>query len=559
MLQEPLSEDDAESETSGSCADDEDYVEVRQCDSQTEQEISSEEETSDDIREDVATHYVGKDKVSKWRKTKPVTNVRTRAHNIISHLPGVKGSAKEAKSPLDCWKSQITNDMLELIVTNTNKYITTIKEHYYRERDAKETTLIEVKALIGLLYLAGFLRSGRQNIYDLWATDGTGVEIFRKVMPLSRFKFLLQCIRFDDKGTRNERLEIDRLSAVRELFDMFLRNCQVAYTISEYATIDEKLEAFRGRCIFRQYIPSKPNKYGIKIFAMVDARTFYTCNLEVYVGNQPDGPYKFSNSPGDVVERLSAPVSGTGRNITIDNWFTSCELAEKMLTKHKLTIVGTLRKNKRQIPPEFVSTKGRELNSSLFGFQEKCTLVSYVPKKGKNVLLISTLHNDDKIDHDSGDLQKPEIITFYNLTKGGVDVVDEMGATYSCARKTRRWPMVIFYSILNVAGINALVIYCGNNNPKMTRREFIKNFAIELTTEYTNSRTISKNVPRQIKDCANRKDPQTEIPQKGKRGRCQECKGKDRKTQYYCEKCFKFLCMEHFCILCQECSRNESE
>ena len=65
------------------------------------------------------------------------------------------------------------------------------------------------------------------------------------------------------------------------------------------------LAAFRGRCGFRQYIPSKPDKYGIKFFALVDAKSFFTSNLEVYVGTQPDGPYKVSNSPGDVVERLS--------------------------------------------------------------------------------------------------------------------------------------------------------------------------------------------------------------------------------------------------------------
>ena len=34
------------------------------------------------------------------------------------------------------------------------------------------------------------------------------------------------------------------------------------------------------------------------------------------------------------------------------------------------------------------------------------------------------MHHDDKIDQDSEDNKKPEIITFYNSTKGGVDVVD---------------------------------------------------------------------------------------------------------------------------------------
>jgi hypothetical protein len=67
--------------------------------------------------------------------------------------------------------------------------------------------------------------------------------------------------------------------------------------------------------------------------------------------------------------------------------------------------------------------------------------------------------NNGKIYPSTGDGQKPEIITLYNLRKDGVVVVDEMRAAFSCARNTRRWPMVIFYSIVNVAGMNAFIIF----------------------------------------------------------------------------------------------------
>lgn len=118
---------------------------------------------------------------------------------------------------------------------------------------------------------------------DLWATDGSGIDIFRATMPLKRFRFLLSCLRFDNKETRDERLKIDKLAAIRAVFDRFVENCQAAYTPSEYLTTDEKLEAFRGKCEFRQYIPNKPAKYGLKVFALVDSKTFYVLNL---VNNQ---------------------------------------------------------------------------------------------------------------------------------------------------------------------------------------------------------------------------------------------------------------------------------
>lgn len=108
-------------------------------------------------------------------------------------------------------------------------------------------------------------------------------------------------------------------------------------------TIDEKLEAFRGRCNFKQYIPSKSNKYGIKIFALVDSKMFYT-KTEVYVGQQPEGPYRVSNSSSDIVERLSISIHGSARNITIDNWFRTVQLVSDMLHNHKITVVGTITK-----------------------------------------------------------------------------------------------------------------------------------------------------------------------------------------------------------------------
>ena len=68
--------------------------------------------------------------------------------------------------------------------------------------------------------------------------------------------------------------------------------------------------------------------------------------------------------------------------------------------------------------------KTKERYSSEFGFKNNMTMVSYVPNKGKAVILLSTMHNDQSI-HD-GPKKKPEIISYYNQTKGEVDTMDEM-------------------------------------------------------------------------------------------------------------------------------------
>ncbi|GBO34858.1 hypothetical protein AVEN_87521-1 [Araneus ventricosus] len=80
-------------------------------------------------------------------------------------------------------------------------------------------------------------------------------------------------------------------------------------------------------------MPKKPSKYGIKIFSLVDELDFTQVILEVYVGCQPEGPYKVSNSVGNIVNWVMKPLYKSGRNLTPDNWYTSCGVAKDLLSK----------------------------------------------------------------------------------------------------------------------------------------------------------------------------------------------------------------------------------
>lgn len=107
-------------------------------------------------------------------------------------------------------------------------------------------------------------------------------------------------------------------------------------------------------------------------------------------------------------------------------------------------MVGTLRKNKKEIPKEFLPHRDRPVKSSLFGLTEEMTMVSYVPKTLQTVILVSSIHHDDKIDETAGDLCKLELITFYDCTKAGVDVCDQLCATHNVGRRTKRWTLARF-------------------------------------------------------------------------------------------------------------------
>ncbi|OAF64898.1 hypothetical protein A3Q56_07387, partial [Intoshia linei] len=105
-----------------------------------------------------------------------------------------------------------------------------------------------------------------------------------------------------------------------------------------------------------------------------DFSTFYCYNLELYLGKDDD---KSKNEPINVTLRMLKPYWGSGFNVTMDNWFTSIPLE----------------KNKRELAPQFVSTKNRSVFSTISGHLGIITLASYCPKPIRFVNLISTKHD----------------------------------------------------------------------------------------------------------------------------------------------------------------------
>ncbi|GFR98198.1 PiggyBac transposable element-derived protein 4 [Elysia marginata] len=138
--------------------------------------------------------------------------------------------------------------------------------------------------------------------------------------------------------------------------------------LARASKVDEWLVPFRGRCTFIQYIPSKPDKYGIKIFWACDAETNYPLRGIPYLGRVTT-----SHQPRDrsvsvrasTVTSLTQDFHGSGRNVTCDNFFTDLNLAES-LAKKKLTLVGTVKRNKSFLPTDFQEKKHLNLMPPTF-------------------------------------------------------------------------------------------------------------------------------------------------------------------------------------------------
>ena len=99
--------------------------------------------------------------------TKKERGVSGRAanQNILRGAEGPRGRADTAKTPVEGFELFITDEMMQDVVSSTSKYIRNFMARFHdvlKESSkctyVKETDLIKLKALIGLLYLRAALQ-----------------------------------------------------------------------------------------------------------------------------------------------------------------------------------------------------------------------------------------------------------------------------------------------------------------------------------------------------------------------------------------------------------------
>ncbi|XP_067253523.1 piggyBac transposable element-derived protein 4-like [Chanodichthys erythropterus] len=528
-----------------------------------------EEEEEEKVPPEVEAAYQSKNGNIMWTSTIPSERQgRTPAHqNVIKMTPGPTrfacSNAEDIKSTFELF---FPDDIKKNLIEMTNLEGKRVFNEAWKNLD-----WIDLQAYFGLLILAGVYRSHHEALGSLW-NSVSGRTIFRATMPLKTFKMMLRVFYFYKRGAGSGRQKRDKLAPVRDIWEKWVKRLPLMYNPGPNVTVDECLVPFRGRCPFKQYMPSKPSKYGIKIWAACDSRSSYAWNMQIYTGKAADRKPEKNQGMRVVLDMTSGLQ---GHTITCDNFFTSYALGEELL-RRKMSMIGTVRSNKPELPPALLSKKDRPRLSSMFAFTETHTLVSYCPRKNKNVLLMSTFHRDAAIS--SEDHKKPQIILDYNQTKGGVDLLDKVVATYTCQRMTRHWPMVIFFNMLDVSAYNSFVLWMEINptwqkTKQYKRRLFLEELGEALVTPYMKRRQhlprtqSSQNMVKEAHYSKVMEDYERSPRKKAllspvstpfKRKRCQVCESKNaRKTTMTCNKCNLYICGPHavitsYCYTCKK-------
>uniref|UniRef100_A0A1I8H5Q1 PYNP_C domain-containing protein n=1 Tax=Macrostomum lignano TaxID=282301 RepID=A0A1I8H5Q1_9PLAT len=213
----------------------------------------------------------------------------------------------------------------------------------------------EVRKCLAIVLYMGLVKKPELHMY--WSTgDFYGGEYFQKEHCLGRDRFiqLLSFLRFYDCTAVNNHQ--DSLKKIRPFLDIARGICQANYCPNQDVSVDEELVMYKGRLIFRQFMPNKRARFGIKVYCLTEASTGFLWNFRVHAVKQDNDRFGEGVNCGNlsfsekIVVELSKDLLGLDYRIYCDSWFTSLRLAQFLLERNTM-LTGTVRVD-RGIPNE---------------------------------------------------------------------------------------------------------------------------------------------------------------------------------------------------------------
>ncbi|XP_066258797.1 piggyBac transposable element-derived protein 4-like [Euwallacea similis] len=227
--------------------------------------------------------------------------------------------------------------------------------------------------------------------------------------------------------------------------------------------IDETLVPFRGRLSFRQYIPSKRHRYGIKLYKLCTDKG-YTWNMSIYVGkdNTED---RTQSASQNVTMKLIEELLNEGRTLFVDNFYTSMPLAYQLLAQ-KTHLIGTLRANRKYISPAVKDAKLAKNQIIAKETPDGVTILKW--RDQRDVRMLTTCHSGSETvvtrNKHGKEKIKPKCIVDYDHGKFLVDVSDQLASYNTALRRCSKWYRKLLIEVLwGTALVNASYLYNENS------------------------------------------------------------------------------------------------
>lgn len=407
---------------------------------------------------------------STWQVVLPEEDVASNAWlpHVLEKKPGsnLANTDVETVQPVDTFCALIDDDIIDNMVMETNRYakqrLDQLGDRFPRSRlrQWREANRQEMLVFIMLILAMGTVQ--QPEIVDHWtdhwlfATPG-----FTKVMARNRFQLLVSCLHFVNNEDADRR---DPLFKIRRFIDAVVANFRQAYTPLREVSIDEQMVAYKGRLSFKQYMPAKPIKWGMKAFVLAESKTGYVCDWHLYTGKDQATDDNDSRGKGERVVCSLVRSLQPGHVVYMDNYYSSPSLFSSLKEK-QLGAVGTVRVNRRGLPTE-IKTKQKKNMPTRHWRKGNMLALSWFDKKQVNML--STVHTamfqdvsirDRRSATGSRQVKKPTSVAAYNTFMGGVDKADQLVSYYGFPHRHKRWYLSIFHQLTELCLTNAMILY----------------------------------------------------------------------------------------------------
>ncbi|XP_030839578.1 piggyBac transposable element-derived protein 4 [Strongylocentrotus purpuratus] len=475
--------------------------------------------------------------------------------------------------PVDFFYRFFPEDLFTMLAEQTNLYARQtiqrlgVLQQHSRLNKWTETTTDEMKAFTALQISMGLVTKPAIHMYweENWLIGTPG---FSKVMSRNRYQLINSLLHFVDNEDRVPRGQPGHnvLFKVQPIIDRVRPTYQEAFAPGRDLSVDESLAAFKGRLSFKQYLPMKPTKWGIKFWVVTDSSCGFCLDWSVYTGKNDQQDRGGDGLSTRVVKDLTRRYAGSGRHVYMDNFYSSPELYE-FLHNENLGACGTVRLSRRGIPPIMREASQQARKGEPPKFFRKGDLMGVTWHDTKRVSVLSTIHGtgcthkeirDKRSETGRRQVQKPIAVEGYNKAMGGVDLLDQRMAYYKYPHKHLKWYMVVYHFMVEVALVNAFLAYrIATKDMKRSTRSFRLSVINSLLDNYAKTSTAGR--PKALRESTrdNRLAPRLtgqhfaeQRPGQGKNRYYPDCvvcskKGRNGRvtTSYFCETCKLPMCL----------------
>lgn len=364
-------------------------------------------------------------------------------------------------NPIDFFSLFVPESFFSHMTHETNLYAEQCQQQK-RQRDPywKPVNEDDLRKYIYINIMFGLIQLPEMRMY--WSEDPMfRIAAVADALGRQRFQKIHQYLHLNDNTQQPDRdsPHHDPLFKVRPLLDTVRSTCNNIYRPSRDLSIDEAMIGFNGRLHFKQYIPSKPSPYGIKVWCLAESKSGYMLNFSFYTGknNNSDLPHGLGHH---VVTNISQQFLHKNHCFYFDNFFSSIKLAEDLLNM-KTYSCSTTRPNRKGWP--FKEKTTRRAAGSIKMLQKgPIVATQWIDKRQVNIIStcvnprVSTATRRTK--DGPVDINIPLPVLTYNLNMGGVDLADQHRSYYSMGRPGMKWWRYAMWFIFQVAIVNSWLL-----------------------------------------------------------------------------------------------------